>query len=501
MTVSGQGSKPVQDKLYSFGNFEDQANLNLSTRTAFGQTWSLTQNAEYKTTNCFEGTGCFGEIPGWESDRKVTGEVILPDVGYGGKTARWFYWKSDAVEYSTDNWKTWRYWAAGLNYPNTYTATQTDNGFMCYTENGASPVNGVDRFYFSPKVLPSSSAWKFVEILTQLNTGAGNQDGKIIISIDGQVVLDGDTWRSSTTTFPNRQTDDFIVHMVQTAGGGGSPPPRAGKYVRYDYLGSDTSWCQVFAAASPTLAGVTQKFPLCIVSWGSQIQVQWTVKKPNGTLMYLYVRDNNNTTNATGYPITVNGTSSGAPAPTVSTVTPTNGTHNGGTSIQIDGADFVATPGVTVGGNTCTSVSFVNSTRLTCTTPAGTSNLNASVVVTNPDGQTGTKTNAFLYNPDPAPTATNVSPNHGPAAGGTSVTITGTNFTGTPTVKLNAFSCTSVVRVNSTTITCVTPPGIASTVATLTVTNPDGQIATLLSAFTYDAGSPTTTGVFPWGHP
>ena len=80
---------------------------------------------------------------------------------------------------------------------------------------------------------------------------------------------------------------------------------------------------------------------------------------------------------------------------------------------------------VTFGGMAATNVVVVNSTTITATTPAGTAGA-VTVTVTNPGGQSGSLASGFTY--VRGPTVTSVSPNSGPAAGGTAVTITGTNF-------------------------------------------------------------------------
>ena len=94
----------------------------------------------------------------------------------------------------------------------------------------------------------------------------------------------------------------------------------------------------------------------------------------------------------------------------------------------------------------------------------------------------------FTVGSSPAPTVTTVSPNNGPTAGGTVVTISGTNFAAGATVTVGSVAATNVAVVNSTTITATTPSGIAGA-ATVTVTNSGGQSASLGSAFTYIAGS------------
>lgn len=91
------------------------------------------------------------------------------------------------------------------------------------------------------------------------------------------------------------------------------------------------------------------------------------------------------------------------PAPTISSCSPNNGTTAGGTSVTITGTNFFAPTSsfpsaitATFGGTAATSVTFVNSTTITCTTPAHAAGL-VNVVVTNPDAQSGTGTNVFTF--------------------------------------------------------------------------------------------------------
>ena len=77
------------------------------------------------------------------------------------------------------------------------------------------------------------------------------------------------------------------------------------------------------------------------------------------------------------------------------------------------------------------------------------------------------------------------SPNSGSTAGGTAVTITGTNFAAGATVTFGGTAATNVVVVNGTTITATTPAGSAGAV-TVTVTDRVGR------AGAWPAGSPTS---------
>src|SRR5207249_8393866 len=100
------------------------------------------------------------------------------------------------------------------------------------------------------------------------------------------------------------------------------------------------------------------------------------------------------------------------------------------------------------------NVVVVSATQITATTPAHAAGA-VNVVVTNPDTQSGSLTNGFTY--VAAPTVTTVSPSSGPTAGGTGVTITGTNFATGATDTLGGAGATNVVVVSATQITATTP--------------------------------------------
>ena len=165
--------------------------------------------------------------------------------------------------------------------------------------------------------------------------------------------------------------------------------------------------------------------------------------------------------------------------PTVSSVSPATGSTAGGTAITITGTSLTGATSVTVGGVAATSVVVVSSTSVTAVTPAGTVGAK-SVAVTTPGG-TATATNAFTYFA-PA-TISSVSPATGSTAGGTPITITGTNLTGATSVTVGGVAATSVVVVSSTSVTAVTPAGTVGA-NSVVVTTPNGS-ATATNAFTY----------------
>ena len=86
--------------------------------------------------------------------------------------------------------------------------------------------------------------------------------------------------------------------------------------------------------------------------------------------------------------------------------------------------------------------------------------------------------------PPAALSVTSVSPTSGGTAGGTKVTIGGSGFQSGATVAFGGNAATHVNVVSTTSITATTPAHAAGPVS-VRVTNPNGQRATLLNAFTY----------------
>lgn len=84
------------------------------------------------------------------------------------------------------------------------------------------------------------------------------------------------------------------------------------------------------------------------------------------------------------------------------------------------------------------------------------------------------------------PVVTAVSPNRGPASGGTAVTIAGSNFKPGATVTFGSAAADNVTVLSGSQITCITPPHFPATVD-VTVRNPNGQSGTLLRGFTYES--------------
>jgi hypothetical protein len=188
---------------------------------------------------------------------------------------------------------------------------------------------------------------------------------------------------------------------------------------------------------------------------------------------------------------------------TATSVSPLSGPTSGGTVITVTGTGFVSGATIAIGGTAATGVTFLSSTQLRATTPAKPAG-GYSVVVRNPSGQTANTPVGFTYTGTTAtPTLTSVSPASGPTAGGTTITLTGTNFVSGATVRVGSVAATNVAWVSATRVTARTPAGTAGA-KDVRITNPNGSYANRTGAFTYTGtttGAPTASGLSPVSGP
>lgn len=165
----------------------------------------------------------------------------------------------------------------------------------------------------------------------------------------------------------------------------------------------------------------------------------------------------------------------GACPPRITQVTPLQGSFSGGTVITITGSGLATVTGVTVGNNPCTNVAVLSPTSVRATTPPGAVG-QAAIAVTSPSGSALSPT-PFTYTQQ---AVVSISPPSGPYQGGTTVTITGQNLSGTTAVTFGGVPATGVQVVSPTQVTAISPPGSLGTVEVAlsgswgTVTAPGG---------------------------
>ncbi|MEY9895075.1 hypothetical protein ABIA31_008764 [Catenulispora sp. MAP5-51] len=172
-------------------------------------------------------------------------------------------------------------------------------------------------------------------------------------------------------------------------------------------------------------------------------------------------------------------------APVISSISPVQGPTAGGTAVTLTGTGFTGATAVKFGS---ASASFVvaGSTTINATAPAGSGAV--SVTVTAPSGTS----NGVTYTYVAAPVISGINPTNGPAAGGNTVTITGTGFTGATTVSFGSASASFTVN-SATQITATAPAGTGA--VAVTVTTPGGTSSgasyTYVSAPVISSLSPT----------
>ncbi|MFC5345246.1 IPT/TIG domain-containing protein [Brevundimonas staleyi] len=183
------------------------------------------------------------------------------------------------------------------------------------------------------------------------------------------------------------------------------------------------------------------------------------------------------------------------PAPTLTAISPASGSLTGGTVVTLTGTDFVAgSTSVTIGETTvaAASVTVASTTSLSFTTPAHAAG-NVAVTVTTAGGTSAAVSGGFTYfAPTPASTLSAISPATGSTAGGTSVTLTGTDFVvGSTSVTIGGttVAAANVTVASATSLTFATPAHAAGTVV-VTVTTPNGTSSAVSGGFTYVAPTP-----------
>ena len=168
-------------------------------------------------------------------------------------------------------------------------------------------------------------------------------------------------------------------------------------------------------------------------------------------------------------------TTAAATCPLAPTPSPTSGIV--GSTVTISGTFNATVTGVRFNTSTLVTPTNATTTSATAVVPAGatTGPIHVYTVAGQKTGGT------FTVNPVPAPTISSFTPIFGPV--GTSVTITGTNFSGTVSganfttsaVKFNTTSATSFTVNSATQITATVPTG--ATTGKISVTTPGGTIA------------------------
>jgi len=220
----------------------------------------------------------------------------------------------------------------------------------------------------------------------------------------------------------------------------------------------------------------------------SQNSTQVIVTVPDGQMwgaVDVQVDDNNSSAFRSGWYTYL--------TPVIDSVSPSQGPVGGGTSVTITGTNFTNdVADVYFNGASVTSFSWINSTTISAITPDSTGSVGLVSVDIDTSAGTAYGANLFTYL---APTISSVLPAQGPEAGGISVTITGSGFSGITDVQFNYTSATSFIVVDSNTITAVTPDSSGATGLVPISIDTTSNSYSFPNAYTYLA--PIISGVAP----
>ncbi|MGW7365793.1 IPT/TIG domain-containing protein [Streptomyces sp. NPDC054841] len=159
------------------------------------------------------------------------------------------------------------------------------------------------------------------------------------------------------------------------------------------------------------------------------------------------------------------------PAPAISLVSPDKGPLAGGNSVTITGSNLTLTSTVRFGASTATGVSIDSDTQVTALAPSGSGTV--AVTVTTPGGTSTNGLGNAYYTYLANPVISSLTPSSGPALGGTTVTITGSNLTYADEVRFAGVSV-PFATVSNTQVVAIAPAGTPGA-ATVVVRTPAGN--------------------------
>jgi hypothetical protein len=196
--------------------------------------------------------------------------------------------------------------------------------------------------------------------------------------------------------------------------------------------------------------------------------------------------------------ILVKATFESAPPPTISGLAPSEGPTAGGNLVTITGTNLSRVEAVEFGGAAANLASLVevSPTEIEIEAPAHAAGTVDVFVTTGGGASTNTAADDYTY--VAAPAITGLSPSKGPTAGGTVVTITGTDLVNVDAVEFGSVpvNLASLEEISPTEIKVKTPVHLAGTVSVVVVTPGGPSADTAADDFTYVA-QPAVTGLSP----
>ncbi|WP_055550440.1 IPT/TIG domain-containing protein [Streptomyces sp. NBRC 110028] len=331
--------------------------------------------------------------------------------------------------------------------------------------SGSTPVTitgsgfiGVTAVRFGPNLATNVVVVSDTQITAKTPAGAGTV----------KVTVTGPTGTSTQNVFFTYTT---VVAPTLTSLSPASGPASGGNTVTINGANLTGATSVKFGANTATILTNTAT-QITVIAPAGTGAVGVTVTTPGGT------------SNALVYTYTT------VVAPTLTSLSPASGPTSGGNTVTINGTNLTGATQVLFGLNPATILTNT-ATQITVSAPAGApSSVNVTVTTA------GGISNPLPYFYIAAPTVSDVSPHLGPATGGNTVTIFGSNLTLTSAVSFGGNPATAINVISDSQLTATAPPG--SGTVTVTVTTPGGTstAGTGNPYYTY-LGAPVLTSLNP----
>jgi endoglucanase len=154
-------------------------------------------------------------------------------------------------------------------------------------------------------------------------------------------------------------------------------------------------------------------------------------------------------------------------APVIGSFSPASGPA--GTTVTVSGSDLDKVTSAQVGGSATTAVTIASASSLSFVVPADAGS--GTVRLNSPNGPADSAASYTVTGPQAVPVVSGFSPMSGPV--GTTVTVSGSDFTGATGARIGSGTTVPVTVANSSSLSFVVPSG--STSGVVTVTTPAGS--------------------------
>jgi hypothetical protein len=297
---SGFGSKPSASPLV-FDNFE-----------------AGTVGAKVLTSKATVGqwqNGAGYDVPVYSSEQKHAGSksvklVARPNGAYslslnqnGSFPVVYMDWRVRLhyLDRPSRSWKPWRLY--GNN-----DKLQANANLQCGASGMSIIHEGGDGGYWWDDMPFGQDKWQHYQVILRASSAPGVADGVVKQYIDGKLVSDH---RNVVTRTTSAHWENIRVGHYWATDGVPECAGNSGADIFIDNIYIDTTWARVELGNASTYSASTKREIQIPVSWGAnsiQLKVNAGSFTP-GSQAYLYVTDADGVVNATGYPVTIGGTS------------------------------------------------------------------------------------------------------------------------------------------------------------------------------------------------